>query len=166
MNTPQVKQWASAYANQDFISINTNSGYRGSARDPKGKQIFLPLQVSDEHLGLAILEALSVSKFLSTDEVHSFFDLSVTEKNYEDWVALLMEKYNYKSRRAVFKEMKHCLINRVNGIVTIKPTNHEKLEAWGGTGIPDSDIESVRETASEVELGAALKVCLGRCLLK
>ena len=164
MNLPKPKQWATAYATNEFISVNTCSGLRSSARDPEGKEIFFPLDVSDEQLGAGILEALSASRFLSPDEVGSFFDLAVTEKYYENWVELLTEKFGYKSRRDVFKDMKHCMIDRVDGVITIKPTNHEKLEAWGGKGIDKNDYENLDAAASEADLGKALKSCFAKCI--
>ncbi len=164
MNLPKPRQWATAYATKEFISVSTCSGLRSYARDPNGKEMFFPHEVSDEQLGAGVLSALSVSKFLSPDEIGSFFDPTTIEKNYEDWVALLTEKYEYKSRRALFKDMKHCMIDRIDGVITIKPTNHEKLEAWGGKGIGSDDYEVISGSISEAEIGLALKSCSERCL--
>lgn len=164
MNLPIPKQWATAYATKEFISVNTCSGLRRSARDPSGEDCYFPLDVSDEELGAGLQAALSVSKFLSPDEVGVFFDLAVIEKNHEDWVAHIIEKFGYKSRRDAFKDMKHCMIDRVDGVITIKPTNHEKLEAWGGKGVNKNDYATLDSAASEADLGKALKSCFANCI--
>lgn len=164
MNLPSPKQWATAYATKEFISVNTCSGLRRSASDPNGEEFYFSLEVSDEELGAGVLSALSASRFLSPDEVGSFFDLAVIEKNYESWVGHLLEKFGYKSRSDVFKNMKHCTIERVDGVITIEPTNHEKLEAWGGKGIDKNDYEILDTAASDAELGKALKRCFAKCI--
>lgn len=164
MNLPKEKQRATAYLTKEFISLNTCSGLRRFARDPNGEEFFLSHDVSDEQLGRSILKALSASRFLSPDEIGSFFDLNVIEKNYEDWVQFLIDKFKYKSRKSLFKEMKHCLIDQVDGFITIKPTNHEKLEAWGDKNIDSADYEVIAGSFSEADLGKALKNCFSKCI--
>lgn len=165
MNLPKPKQWATAYATKEFISVNTCSGFRSSVSDPCGKEFFFALSVSDEQLGAGVLEALSASKFLSPDEIGSFFDLTTVAKNYEDWVERVMQRFEYKTRRSMFKNMKLCRIHRVDGVITIQPTNHEKLEAWGGKGIYINDNESIDDAASEADLGAAIKRSFAKCIV-
>jgi hypothetical protein len=101
--TTQEWFYASAYQNQDFIYIETHSGYRGTAVDPDGVQILLPPDASNEDLGKASLAALSKSRIIDISEIATFFDLDKTTKNYNNWVADLMNKYGYKTKRALFK---------------------------------------------------------------
>lgn len=164
MKLPIQKEWATAYATKDFISVNTCSGFRRSARDPDGVILYFSLSVSDEELGAAIRSALSASKFISPDEARLFFNLNSIEQNYEGWVSDMVARFGYNSRRDAFKDMKLCMIERVRENITIKPTNHEKLEAWGGKGIDSSDYETFDVTASEVNLGTALKRCFSKCI--
>jgi hypothetical protein len=166
MNKPQIKQWAAAYSNEDFLSVETCSGYRQFATDPEGKMILLSLTVSNEELGASILDALSASRFLKLEEISTFFDLTITNQTYDEWVELLIGKYGYKSKRELFKKMKHCLIERVERVITIKPTNHEKLEVWSGKGIGKDDYEVLDAKATSADLGAALKRCFDKCLGK
>lgn len=163
MDLPKPKQWATAYATKEFISINTCSGFRSSARDPEGREFFFSPDVSDNQLGEGVLQALSDSKFLSTSEVGIFFELSRIEKNYENWVESLIEKSGCKSRRALFTKMKLCLIDCVDGVITIKPTKHEKMEGWGGKGIDSNDYEIVPNPSLKEEVGKALKRCFSKC---
>jgi hypothetical protein len=164
MNLPKPKKRAAAYATKEFITIHTYSGLGRFAMDPAGKQLFFPTDASDEKLGDGVLQALSVSRFLSPDEIGAFFNLEVTNKNYEDWVELLIQEFGYKSRRALFKNMMRCSIERVDGVTTIRPSKHEKLEAWDGEGIESKDYEIIDETASDAEIGQALKRCFAKCI--
>ena len=163
MNEPKIKQWATVYATNEFTSINTCSGYRRSARDPQGISVFYEPSVRDEELGEGLLQALAASRFLSPAEIDAFFDPKAVEQNYEDWVARSMQRYGYKKRSELFKGMKHCVIDRVDGVVTMKPSKHEKPEAWSGTGIRETDYERVGPNASPADVGAALRRCLAKC---
>ncbi|MGI2030388.1 contact-dependent growth inhibition system immunity protein [Endozoicomonas acroporae] len=164
MNLIVRKQWATAYATPEFITINTCSGFRSSARDPLGEEFFFSWDVSDEVLGAGIVSSLTASRLLEPDQIGMFFDLSFIKENYEKWVEKLIEKYNYKSRRALFKNMKHCMIERVDGVMTIKPTNHEKLEGWGGKGVKHEDYKILDETVQVEEIGRSLRDCFAKCI--
>ncbi len=55
---------------------------------------------------------------------------------------MLRGKYGYKTKKALFKDMKHCTIHCVNGVIKISPYRHEKLEAWGGGLVGEEMIRS------------------------
>jgi hypothetical protein len=161
---PKPRQWARAVDNGDFICIATYSGYRTSAWDPQGAQHFFLPDVSDELLGAAALDALSRSRFLDEDEIAAFFDYRETDRRYAEWIKDLIERYSYKTKRALFKKMKSCAIESVEGTITIRPSNHEKLEVWTGEGIDDEDYVVISATGSATELGAALRLAFSRCI--
>src|SRR5262249_44491400 len=131
--------WATAKLNPDFFCVETCSGYRMTITDPRGKQHLLPVGASDRELGSALLDALAHSRFVppleQPEEDLELFDFDLAEKAYADWVEKLMRTYGYKTRRALFKDMANCNIERCQGMITIHPTNHEKLEGWSGDGI-------------------------------
>lgn len=59
--------------------------------------------------------------------------------------------------------MKNCGIHCVNGVITLSPTRHEKLEGWGrtkGDGIEDVILSA---DSSPAEIGAGLRLALSRC---
>lgn len=76
---------------------------------------------------------------------------------------MLMEKYGYKTKRALFKDMKNCSIHCINDLIIISPTHHEKLESWSGKGINESDNVVISVNESPAEIGAALRLALSRC---
>lgn len=58
---------------------------------------------------------------------------------YDEWVTVLMGKYNCRFKCALFKDMKYCSIIYVNNIIEIQPTRHTKLEGWSWAG-HDKDV--------------------------
>ena len=161
--TKQEYFCASVYKNQDFIHVGTYSGYRMTASDPDGVQKLLPLDVSDEELGQVTLLALSKSRVIEVSEIGTFLNIDNIKKRYDAWVADLMAKYNYKTKRVLFKNMMRCSVEIRDRILTISPNRHEKLEAWGGEGISDDDKVVLSINSTTEEIGAGVRLAFSRC---
>src|SRR5690349_17098062 len=95
-------------ANGDFIGILTYSGRGLVGRDPEGVQHLLPVDASNIALASAIRDTLQHSRFLSPEEYERFFDPMTNRARHEAWVESLMKRYNYKTKRALFKRMMSC----------------------------------------------------------
>ena len=149
--------------NQDFIIVVTYSGYRRTTRDPDGVQTILPLDVSDEELGQATLLALSKSRILDVSEIGTFFNIDNVKNRYDAWVADLMAKYNYKTKRALFKNMMRCSVEIKDKILTISPFCHEKLEAWSDKGLTENDDVVLSVNSTTEEIGAGVRLAFSRC---
>ncbi|EHT1891010.1 CDI system immunity protein CdiI-o11, partial [Escherichia coli] len=93
----------------------------------------------------------------------AFFDLEKSKEQYAAWIATLMEKYGYRTKRALFKNMKKVGIHLVNDVITIRPSFHEKLEAWSGNRINESDYVVLPADSSPTEIGSGLRLALSRC---
>jgi hypothetical protein len=158
---PIWKKCADAKYNGDFIGIETYSGYTLEMADPDATEYLLEPDVSDEILGQAVLDALKQSRFLPLEEAKAL-RLNI-EKNYADWIKKLMIKYGYKTKRALFKNMKSCGIECHEDIITIRPSHHEKLEGWGGTGISPDSYVKIPADAMPAEVGAGLRLAFSRC---
>lgn len=176
MDKVEKKLWASAKGNGDFIFIQTDSGYRGGMNvDYKGAKYFLSPEVSDAALGEALLDALSRSRFvLPTPQPGSVYppevefdkELYSNEKSnerYQQWIEDVMKRYGYKTKRALFKNMKNCSVEVADSIVTIRPWHHEKLEGWNGDGIRREDYVVLSVNGTPTEIGAALRLAFSRC---
>lgn len=163
--------WAAVMCNADFICVDTCSGYRGgSHRDPKGVQHLLSPDACDLVLGEAVQDALAHSRWVlpARREGLTFpegveFDISVGhfKVNYPAWVSALMERYGYKTKRALFKGMQSVSIESKNGVLTFTPSHHAKLEAWEGVGEDANVVISAASTPQET--GVALRLALSRC---
>ncbi|MCM3774398.1 contact-dependent growth inhibition system immunity protein [Priestia aryabhattai] len=55
-----------------------------------------------------------------------------------------------------------CHAKVVDGVLTLDPNRHDKLEAWEGLG--DDAKVILPSDSSEAEIGAALRVALDRCI--
>lgn len=175
MNDVVKSAWAGAICNGDFICVETYSGYRSSRRDPKGAQHLLVPDVSDEALGAAFLDALARSRFVLSEPradvwIHpeaefdsDLYDYKQGIERYAEWAKTLMGRYGYKTKRALFKEMKNCSIESQNGTITIRPSHHEKLEAWSGDGIGKENYVLISANSPPAEIGAALRLAFSRC---
>ena len=163
MNEWRRRKRASAVENGDFVCVETESGHGSTAWDPEAKQHLLPPDVSDDELGQAVLDALAHSRHMSVEEACVFLEYRAVKVRYDTWVAALMERYGYKTRRALFKSMKNCSAECVEGRITIAPTRHEKLEGWGRE--KDDGIEDVVIPADSppAAVGAALRLAFSRC---
>ncbi len=154
---------ASAINNGDFILIETWSGNGMTGSDPKGKQFFLNLDANDYTLGKAVIETLSVSRILTIEEAYDFFDYKWREEIYKEWVQFLMNRYGYKTKRALFKNMNDCAIWIFENKITFHPKHHEKLEAWGATENGTKDDVIIPADSKPEEIGAALRLAFSRC---
>jgi CDI immunity protein len=169
--------WCRAIANGDFICIETWSGYRGgTSRDPKGAQHFLRPDAGHHDLGDAIIDALAHSRFVLGARRPGFvyppdveFDMELSDydesaKRYAAWIEDLKARYRYKTKRALFRDMKNCGIESRSGQITVRPTRHEKLEGWVGTGMGHEDHVVLPADSSADKLGEALRLAFSRCL--
>ncbi len=132
--------------------------------DPDGKMLFTKLDASPGHVGEALVEALSASRVLRPDELDAFFDPNSIAQRYEKWVADLIQRFGYSSRRTLFKRMKRCSVDQSSGVITLRPLRHEKLEGWSGDGIAKSDYVQLGEDSSPVEIGQGVLLALSRCV--
>lgn len=154
--------WAACYFTNEFLLIETQSGLGRTSADPLFPPNLLPPDADEQYTGETILQALSNSRTLDRLEDRvAFFDLEKGKEKYASWIEMLMEKYNYKTKRALFKGMKHCIIHYVNNVITISPMYHEKLEAWEGLDQSENVILSLDNTLTEI--GAGLRLALTRC---
>ncbi|WP_338464126.1 contact-dependent growth inhibition system immunity protein [Franconibacter daqui] len=156
--------WANVFITNDFFCIDTYSGLGMTGRDALFPSRLLPPDADDMRIGDAILQALSDSRSLVVrEERAAFFDADKVKERYKNWTAMLLEQYQYKTKKTLFKDMKKCTVHCVNDIITIIPTRHEKLEAWGrskGDGIEDVILST---NSSPAEIGAGLRLALSRC---
>lgn len=92
------------------------------------------------------------------------YDYKKAAERYAEWTQDLMARYGYKTKRALFKDMKNVSIESKNGVMTFSPSHHEKMEAWGREKGRDS-FEDVMVSASSTaaEIGAALRLAFSRC---
>lgn len=173
MNELRKAEWASVKANQDFITVQTFSGYRSSRMDPEGVRLVLLPKVDNEALGAAVLAALDASRFVLAEPregvwIHPeatfdkrLYDLDVLKHASDEWVSLHMRKFGYKTRRELFKQLLNCNIERRDGEIRIFPTAHEKLEGW--SGVPEDQHVVLPGSSTPSEVGEGVRLAMSRC---
>lgn len=176
MTDVEKTQWASAKINDDFICVETYSGYRLTKLDPKGVQHLAKIEIVDHELGLLVIDAISRSRFVLSQPRKDIFippdvtydaeiyDYQLSSDRYHIWISKLMSAYSYKSKQMLFKNMKSCDIESKNGQIIFSPTCHEKLDAWSGKGIKPTDLVTLPSDSSPAEIGAALRLAFSRCI--
>jgi hypothetical protein len=169
MEIPKKEKWTSVKSNKDFIFVRTHSGWRTHLPDPEGKQFYVSHAASDEELGQSVMKALAASRRIDPREcdpnqwVKSLTDDKGRVLSYIEWVAQTMAQYGYKTKRAMFKDMKSCIIEMADDMITMQPWHHVKLEAWDGDGLTEKDNAVISADSSPAEVGAALRLALSRC---
>jgi len=154
------KSWASIYANEVVICIQTHSGLRVSAFDPAGKQYLFEPIAAPERLGYGLLDALDASRVLDVKEIKEFFEPVKMKQRYEDWVAKLLRHTGYGDRKKLFSKMKHCTVVCESELISIRPTLHEEDEGWAGQEL--SQIVQVSRHAAAAEVGQGILLALSR----
>ncbi len=149
--------------NGDFYSIQTYSGNGLLRVDPLGSNHLLQPIASDQELGKAVLDTLSKSRVIPLDECEDYFDHDASDEQYKNWITKMMESYDYRSKRQLFKKMHNCGIQLLDGQITIRPSCHEKLESWTGKTISEFDYVIIPADSSPEEVGAALRLAFSRC---
>jgi len=177
MNEIIKSKWARAYCNENIVYLETVSGYRGGTHaDPKGKQYILKKEeANSELLGSALLDVLNNSRWVLAaprpgsiypegvefdNELYSQENMS---KHYTTWLKTLQDEYGYSSKKKLLKNMVNCHIFERDGIITIVPSHHSKLEEWQGFSLDHPDVVRIAENSKHTDLGDALCLALSRC---
>jgi hypothetical protein len=150
--------------NEKFISIRPCSGYTMSVIDFTQPEFLFDISVSDEDLGKAVVESLKNSRFLELEKAYELED--ICKEHYPKWVAQLMERYGYKTKRALFRGMNSCSIELEDKTITIRPSHHDQLEGWSGNAITERNKVHIPFDAPHSEIGAALRLAFSRCTSK
>ncbi|MDR2341603.1 MAG: CdiI family contact-dependent growth inhibition immunity protein [Campylobacteraceae bacterium] len=150
-----------AFINNEFLLIETMSGLGLAKKDYDVPNQILSIDADNKSIGESILLALSKSRTITREEYASFFNLETNKKQYEEWEKNLMQKFGYKTKKALYRKMNNCWIRLKNGTIEISPSNHEKLKGW--SGIRNADVILSLDNSSE-EIGVGLRLAFSRCI--
>jgi len=154
---------ASAYLNEKFMLIITRHGCRGGGYDYNSPMYFFPSDIEDnERLGQAVFTVIKSSRQVSLEEFSKISPL-IAEKQYDDFFFNIMEKFGYKTKKALFMKMKSVSIMKLSQDIEFSPSRHIGLQSWlreKGDGIEDI---IVPYSAPFYEIGVALLLAFSRC---
>ncbi|NMG68122.1 DUF1436 family protein [Azoarcus indigens] len=164
MDEPKKRSWVCVKANKDFFFVETYSGLWNCLPDSLGRQLMLKPNAADEELGSAVVEGLAASRKIDPKDDPGFFDfMGRVVPQYNSWVDNVIAEFGYKNKRAMFKEMRSCLIEMVGDSIVMQPMHHEKLEAWSGKGITETDYVVIPSKSHAIDVGRALRLAISRC---
>lgn len=157
------------------MSVNCNELYLESVGgitctllgdDVESAQRELILPVDNYVLGEAIKTCLENSKELTNDEWDAIYGTNDNEfyksmqEKMEARSASQIEKYGYKSEKAMYKNMMSCPIFVYDdSVIDICPWRHIKLTVWEGM---DTEIKVRYDTPIEI-LGAVVRYAFTKC---
>jgi hypothetical protein len=157
-----VTRWASVWRGVKFTCMSSLSGYRFAHSDPKGLELYLDPQVDDWAVGAALLDTLGRSRFVRPDEAPEVFDHAVQNRAYKQWLRDVLKRYGYKSAKQAFKGAANCIVEMTGGQIEMFPLHLEGFE--GGDALEKDQHVFVSPTASEAQIGAALRLALDRSI--
>lgn len=182
ITNPDVVQgwWAEARWHPHFSYIVTQSGYRsGQHIDEKGGELYLATDANDAILGQAVLDALSVSRWVlskpTPDHIYhpdvqfdaetSSFRNSVLRE--QEWGKRTRKRYKLKSKQDLYVPLKRCDIAKKGGEIVIKCRAHypesQQGDCWGFDTNEHAPFVCLSDTASAEEIGAGLRLAFSRC---
>lgn len=161
---PPPTRWAGAYLSDRFVFIESFVGYRGSVADLRGRghAVYLAPDASDERLGLELMEALRRSRFVRPMDEPGLYDCRRIERDYEAWLADLLDRFDYATKRAALERLAYCYVRARDGRISIEPTHHDRLEGWNG--MPAEFGVTLPELASAAQIGAGLRRAFDHCV--
>lgn len=155
---------SSVCSNELLIDINTQSGYRMSRFDDKGKEyVFLP-DIDNETLAASLLDSLAHSRFVLPTEDPDLYNYKQAEERWVAFVTRLLAFTGCKTKTKLFKKMKNCDVEELDGFITFKPSRQVKWNAWDGEGITPDDYVVIPSNSSPEEIGKTVRLALSRCL--
>jgi hypothetical protein len=158
-----MKKYASIKCNTDFCELYTESkGGCVCAQDPKGDDIYLPSDSNCHEIGSALVMVLEKSRVVEeNDPDYNLFDIPAITGRYKDFVQYVLQKYSYKNKSAMFKNMQSCSVEMNDENIIISPWKHDKLEGYDGMD-KSFDLTIPSTSPSEI-IGAAVKYSIARC---
>jgi len=154
---------AEASYNGDYFRITTFSIGMLDYAEPGASPHYLAPDVGDNTLGQTLRLALSASKHASMEEFQKIFHSSVIQQLGKEREAWAMKQYGYKTKRAMYKNMAICSIKMRDGQIDIQPTHMKAVDSYTVKNDTGPFPLYVSESATDAELGAALREGFKRC---
>jgi hypothetical protein len=153
---------ATVYLTELFFELVTMSQGMLRYGEPSAPLHHLPPNASDTALGATLRIALSASKRVSVEDFQKIFHSGIIQKTGEDRTKSTMQKYGYKTKRALYKNMMCCWISVLDGKIEIAPSHHKSLDSYTATQDGPEPL-FLDASISDAELGAALREGFKRC---
>ncbi|WP_175167356.1 contact-dependent growth inhibition system immunity protein [Achromobacter sp. CF-sbj1-Ac2-l] len=150
-------------SNDKFFSVSSLAVALIEISDPDGYKLFLPPDENDEVLGSAVRQALATSRAVPREYVSQMINSGELKKRGKEEDSLMMRKFGYTGKRALYKSMKFCPVSVMSEGIEFQPTHRKGLDGFTVRTNLDLVPVIVPQTASDMELGLALREAFTRC---
>ncbi|WCG91414.1 contact-dependent growth inhibition system immunity protein [Proteus terrae] len=154
---------ANVYFNNDYYIIITLSKSGIYLMDFKKGYKVLSKDPLDADLSFFTKNALIQSEILDANS-SEYHEMRNDEKSYSEWIKKIIKEYDYKNKTTLFKNMNLCSVNVTDGIISIIPYDHLRLDNWIGKSIPNNAIITLKSNCNDEVLGASIKEAFTRCI--
>ena len=145
------------FYNQDFFKVSVMDEGMISFVDPYSSPTYFVPDVDDATLGHAVKVALQAYKPVSMEEFQKIFKSGIVQQRFKEKENDEMLKYNYKTRKALYKNMATCSVYIVDNQIKIQPTHQDSLDGYTVTKDEGPFPLYLPESTSDAELGAELR---------
>lgn len=148
------------YRSDKFISIEALSGIPGLMyQEDEPYRVYLNPDAADEVIGRTLLTALDKSRYVDNSEP-AFFAPDRAVQVWEDWEKDIMQRYGFKSKREIYRNLDWCAGQMFDGKIKIQP-HRRSPPAW--RSLPAEKTVFIPMTDDAETVGAALRLALSRC---
>jgi hypothetical protein len=150
------------FFNHNFYWLKTQAVGMIAVGDSEIDPEYLVPDVDDAILGATLRQCLQKSRHIEMSEFQRMFKAGLFNQLDEERNQAAMQKYGYKTKRAMYKNMDNCSVDLVDGKIKIQPMHHKSLDGYSATKDgPEPLVVDV--SISNAELGAALREGFKRC---
>jgi len=151
-----------AFFNNDFYWLITQAIGMIAVGDSDVEPEYLASNVDDAKLGELLRQCLLSSRKIEMAEFQELFQSGAFNELDDVREKAAMQKYGYKTKRALYKNMDRCSVDLVDGKIKIQPMHHKSLDSYTVTKNGPEPL-FLDASISDAELGAALREGFKRC---
>lgn len=155
---------ANVYSNGDKILFEPLFGYAQYVPLPDSKRkIYNLSELTTEELGKNVKEVLANSRVLDRSEINDFFDNDRIEKEDLECLEIMIKLFGKRNKASLYKSLMKCPLHLQKGILSMRPTKHDRSEWYSGLSINDKELVYIPLNSSDEDIGNALKLAFTRC---
>lgn len=117
---------AVVFLNDRFYRVISHAVGLIAVGDPDGFRIFLPPDENDEGLGSAVRQALAASRPIHPEKLQQLVNSGELNRTGNEEDSLMMQRFGYASKRALYKSMKFFSISVVREAFILADSSQEQ----------------------------------------
>ncbi|MGS0537864.1 contact-dependent growth inhibition system immunity protein [Xanthomonas oryzae pv. oryzicola] len=158
-------KYADVCFNGKFYRFITMSDGMLLYADPDMQPKYLDPDVADSELGYLLRVTLAESRQISVEDFHKILNSHVVQDRAKEREKWEMKNYGYKSKRSMLRGMNSCSVSALGESedIKIQPMHQKSLDGYTARKDTGPFPLFVPKTATDAELGAALREGFKRC---